>query len=144
MTSVRAVTVNSSEWVSTRWRTLQSLTSYFKRSKLPLLLWFQCSEVFFRGSWSQLVACNAGTAWCGTAVGLIVTPTAFNLPMDPTFFFDRENILWCGANPVSCARPKPTRAQACTSGCAGSADISRACPTNLKLNKSLASLFFTR
>ena len=39
------------------------------------------------GSWSQMVACNAGTAWCGkTAVGLTVTPTAFSLPVDPTCF----------------------------------------------------------
>ena len=39
------------------------------------------------GSWPQLVECNVGTAGCGkTAVGLTVTPTAFNWRMDPTCF----------------------------------------------------------
>ena len=34
-----------------------------------------------------LVACHVGNAWCGrTAVGLTVTPTAFNWRMDPTCF----------------------------------------------------------
>ena len=81
--------------------------------------------------WSQLVACNAGTAWCGrTAVGLIVTPTACR---GTRLVFDRENILWCGSSPALYSRSKSKRTQACTSGCTGGADISRACPTKLKL-----------
>ena len=78
-----------------------------------------------------------GTAGCGrTAVGLIVTPTAFNLDrlVSDCSFFVQKN-LWCGACPVACARPKSKRTQPCTLGCTSGADIWRACSANQRKNK---------
>ena len=43
----QATTFGGTRSVSTRWWALQSLISFFYDVKLPLLLRFQCSEVFF-------------------------------------------------------------------------------------------------
>ena len=63
----------------------------------------------------------------GRSVCLIATPKACNCRIDLLATHCVKNGLWCNAPPVSCARPKSNRTQACTSGCIGSHDIWGAC-----------------
>ena len=85
--------------------------------RFDLVFWYLLNHsLSFRRSWWFMAptgCLHCGNRWLWrTAVGLTVTPTAFN---------------W---------RPKSKRTQACTLGCTSSPNIWRACSANQRKNKN--------